>query len=304
MVATPELRWLTAPLVSALHAAEAMTSGRSLVEPSLAEALAEPVEGLAREIVAAKLPVSKFWGHLLPLAQGCGGTRQLAETAIVKTVGRIITLDSLAARIGTQLAAIDSAFRRAFPKLGEELPLRGGPLREQWEARGPGLLASVYRLTEDRLAVTNADILLVQPVLGGGGTAHLLYNSVRIEAVLANPVPELPEVVRLGWLLSQLNLEIPSLSERVNADRLPQVAQLAMLPVALKAGEDVELCRSDRKTLSRAIEVWNEVAPPQLDIADTLGEWWETYLESRPGWPVALAALDRMLAGEGEAPCR
>lgn len=295
MVATPEIRWLAAPLVSALHAAEAITSGRTLVEPRAAEALAEPVEGLAREIVAAKLPVAKFWNHLLPLAQGSGGTRQLAETAIVKTVGRTIATESLAARIGRELTALENNFRRAFPKLTEDLALRAGPLREQWEARGPGLLASVYRLTEERLAVPNADVIFVQPVLGGGGAAHLLYNSVRIEAVLANPVPELPEVVRLGWLLSQLNLEVPSLSERVNTDRLPLVAQLAMLPVALKAGEDVELCRSDRATIARALEVWRIASTAHLDMVDTLDQWWATYLESQPGWPVALAALDRMI---------
>src|SRR5205807_2111702 len=123
----------------------------------------------------------------------------------------------------------------------------------------------------------------------------------------------------------------PSLSERVHADRLPQVAQLAMLPVALQAGEDVELCRSDRASISRALEVWNicsplapreearllsrseratsrnatEGVPYRDEMADTLGQWWETYLESRPGWPVALAALDQMILGEGdEASCR
>lgn len=294
MVATPEIRWLAGPLVSALHAAEAITTGRTLVEPRVTESLAEPVEGLAREIVAAKLPVAKFWSHLLPLSQGCGGTRQLAETALVKTVGRTLGGESLAARLGTQLAALDAAYRRAFPKLAEELALRSGPLCGQWEARGPGFLASVYRLTEKRLAVANADVILVQPVLGGGGAAHLLYNSVRIEAVLANPVAELPEVVRLGWLLSQLNLEIPSLSERVSAEHLPRVAGLAMLPVALKAGEEVELCRSDRATLARALDVWTDSDA----MAETLSQWWETYLESRPGWPVALAALDRMIRDE------
>ena len=52
-------------------------------------------------------------------------------------------------------------------------------------------------------------MILVQPVLGGAGAAHWLYNSVHIEAVLANPVAELPEVVRLGWLLAQLNFDLP-----------------------------------------------------------------------------------------------
>jgi hypothetical protein len=298
---TPELRWLTGPLVSALHAAEAMTSGKTLVDVRLVEALAEPVENLAREIVCAKLPVEKFWSHLLPLSQGSGSTRQLAETALAKTVGRNINTDSVAGRIGTQLAVLDAAMRRVLPKLGEELALRAGPLREQWEARGPGFLHSVYRLTDPSLAVPTADVLLVQPVLGGGGAAHLLYNSVRIEAVLANPVPELPETVRLGWLLSQLNLELPSLGEKVLANRLARTAELAMLPVALKAGEEVELCRFDRPSVARAVETWRVAAPPNIDLVPTLFDWWDTYLESRPGWPVALGALDRMLHSNQDA---
>ena len=160
---------------------------------------------------------------------------------------------------------------------------------------GPGFLHSVYRLTSDELAVPSANVLLLQPVLGGGGAAHLLYNSVRIEAVLANAVPELPEIVRLGWLLSQLNLEVPSLSERVAAGRLPQTAELAMLPVALKAGEEVELCRFDRAGVARALAAWHVAVPANCDMVATLFDWWETYLETRPGWPVALAALDRMI---------
>lgn len=296
MIITPELRWLAGPLVSALHAAEALTTGRTLVEERVAAAIAEPVEGLAREIVAAKLPAT-LWSHLLPLAQGCGSTRQLAETALVKTLGRTAQTGPLAGRLGSQLAMLEAAFRRVFPNLNDELLLRGGPLREQWEARGPGFLHHVYRLADESLAVPTADVLLVQPVLGGGGAAHILYNSVRVEAVLANPASDLPEVVRLGWLLAQLNLELPALSERVPAQRLPRTAELALLPVALSAGQEVELCRFDRASVERALAVWQVAVPTEIDMVATLFDWWDTYLESRPGWPVALAALDRMIAG-------
>ena len=48
------------------------------------------------------------------------------------------------------------------------------------------------------------DVLLIHPALGGAGEAHLAYNSVRIEAVLANPNADLPEVVRLAWLIAQV----------------------------------------------------------------------------------------------------
>src|SRR5690606_23019649 len=91
----------------------------------------------------------------------------------------------------------------------EELELRSAPLREQWEARGGGLLATLARLTTAGLVPEMADVILVHPVLGGGGAAHWQYNSVQFEAVLANPLAELPEVLRLGWLLAQLNFDLP-----------------------------------------------------------------------------------------------
>jgi hypothetical protein len=37
------------------------------------------------------------------------------------------------------------------------------------------------------------------------------------------------------------------------------------------------------------------VGPEGLDLSDVVLTWWATYVESRPPWHVALAALDRML---------
>jgi hypothetical protein len=182
--------------------------------------------------------------------------------------------------------------------------------------------------------VPNADVVLVYPAYGGGGRAHLLYNSVRIEAVLTNPVPELPEIVRLAWLLAQLNIDLPAFSENLRPQRRNKIAQLAMLPATLQAAEEVELARCDPAAIRLALKVWNvgasrvltegqnEMSPQpassdwgleeattfnpsncsadavqdQGELTSVLFEWWQTYVESRPRWPTALAALDRMLA--------
>ena len=78
-------------------------------------------------------------------------------------------------------------------------------------------MAAIGRLTERELVVERADVILVHPVLGGGGWAYPPYNAVCFEAVLANPIAELPEVVRLGWLLAQLNLDSAGRSGRAAA---------------------------------------------------------------------------------------
>ena len=134
--------------------------------------------------------------------------------------------------------------------MAEELELRTGPLRLQWEARGPGMLRTIGELTEPELIVPSADVILVYPALGGGGDAQLPNNTVRIEAVLANQVTELPETVRLGWMLAQLHLDVPMYGENVHIDRLPHVARFAMLVPALQAAEEVELVQLHSRTRS------------------------------------------------------
>jgi hypothetical protein len=185
-----------------------------------------------------------------------------------------------------------AVLRSASPNALDELELRSRPLAEQWEARGPGLMAGVRRLVGDDLLVPAAKVLPVQPIHGSGGVAHWQYNSVRIEAMLANPSAELPEVVRLGWLLAQLNLDLPIYQGPMHRERLRIVGPAALLPPIVTAAAEVELVAGGVPTVAQAIELWG-LAP--LDSA-ILWDWWETYLASPPTWPVALAALDRMLA--------
>jgi hypothetical protein len=182
--------------------------------------------------------------------------------------------------------------------LVDDLALRSRPLRELWEAYGPGLLHSVARQTEEDVLVSRADVILVHPVLGGAGKAHLSNNSVRLEAVLTNNVPQLPETVRLAWLLGQLNLDLPKFSERVPADRLPYVAALAVLPVVLQAGHELELCQFNPTLTTLAIARWKLATSPEA-TAELVHLWWETYQSSPTSWSTALSALDQMLPADG-----
>jgi len=140
-----------------------------------------------------------------------------------------------------------------------------------------------------------AQVVLVYPALGGGGAAHLPFNLVHLEAVLTSPLPELPENLRLAWLLAQLGL--PALSDPIPGDRLPDIAALAMLPVTLQAAQDLQLVEASPEMLDRALSAWQILTPTSADPVDVLWRWWSTCLETRPRWDVALTALDRMLGG-------
>lgn len=292
--------WLSGGSTSCFHAAAAMLEGRVLADAGLNDALQEPVQALRGELSAVRIAPERFCEFLLPLSVGVEGNRELAQLTLAKIMGRNGET-AYVGRFAGLLADVKRAFAAAVPDLTGQLPLREGPIRVQWEARGPGLLFNIKQLTEADLLVEEASIVLVYPALGGGGIAHLANNSVRFEAVLANPHEQLPETVRLGWLLSQLNLDLPKYSERIPRDRLRAIIALAMIPAALASAAEVELARNDAVTLALALQSWRGAWPasfsfaPEIDLADVLTPWWETYQTSKPPFEVALAALDEML---------
>ena len=122
------------------------------------------------------------------------------------------------------------------------------------------------------LARQEAEVVLVYAYQGGGGAAHLPYNSARIEALETDQDEQLPEVVRLAWMIAQLNVDLPLFSESIHRDRLPLVASLAMLPPTLNAAQDAELARCDSTTIRRAVGAWIARQPGSADPADALSK--------------------------------
>jgi hypothetical protein len=288
------LRWIASSSASAFHVAEAIARGQSVTDEGLVAVLAEPAMRLKELFETAQPPGDALWQHITPLAAGIHNNRELAHVVLTKAIGRGSRHAALVDALAAAITSLKSAHQRAAPNCIEQLELRSGPLREQWEARGPGLLAHIGRFTQEDLLVADADALLVQPVSGGGGRAHSPYNSVRIEAVLANARPELPEIARLAWLLAQLNNDLPANQGNLPRGRATEVGGLALLLPVLTAAEEVELGRCDSATLIAALQTWQPTAS-EAAVAGTLEEWWQVYSQTRPVWPVALAALDRML---------
>lgn len=292
-----QLRWKASFSASCLHAAACMHEGLPIADSTIAATLQPAVEALVGELTACGFAVDRALPLLTGLAAEYENNRQLIETASKRSQGTEGLGEAAVSRLAGSVADLEAAWLREQPNLVEELAVRGGPLREQWEARGPGLLREVERLTAEDLIVPSAEVILVSPIVGGHGRAHLRTNRVSFEAVLANPHTDLPEPLRLGWLLAQLNLDVPLLSEPIPQHQLPRLAGLATLPLVLSAAETVELAGLDEQTLRRAIDCWHL---PQLpdDTAGTLLDWWNAYRPGSTRWPVAMAALGQML---GEA---
>jgi hypothetical protein len=220
--------------------------------------------------------------------------RELALSALTKVVGRGRGGPHVE-RLAGLLTGVEQAYFRAFPQLADELDLRSRPLRELWEAHGPGLLAAVGRLTDKRLIPDEATAAVVQPFAGGGGAAYAPCNTLTIEAVLANSLPRLPETLRLAWLAAQLNADLPDFVELLPPGTSEQTVALAMLPAVLDAAADLELVRPADELLPEAVDGWEAPLPAGGQTIAVVGNWWRTHRASPAPFNVALTALERLL---------
>ncbi|MCA9247025.1 MAG: hypothetical protein KDA42_07920 [Planctomycetales bacterium] len=290
-----DLRWLASMSGSCFYAARAIIRGESIIHRQLAEAMRMPAHRLAAELQMNKIDRERFLEHVSALACNIENNDQLAETTLIKTLGKNNTDIHVAHALSGRFADLESAFHQACPTVIDELAVRAEPLQNQWEAHGPGLLHVLAQMTHASLIPERADVVLVIPILGGGGVADLPYNSVRMEAVLADPVAELPEYLRLAWLISQLNLDIPVFCERIPGRRVPRAAAFAMLPAVLAAAEEMGVAKLDQATVERALVAWHVEWTMLPEIAQMLLNWWNTYRAKRSRFSLALTALDRML---------
>lgn len=288
-----EIRWLVSVSASCFHAVGEMLRRRRLVDTALSEQLTQPVDQLHSYCQAWGVDAVVLVDHLTAISIEPLSVDDQARRAIRKAVGEA-GMAQIIKPVVSWIQHVQSRFVELYPRSLEELELRSSPLREQWEARGPGLIAQLRRLLGADFLAENADAILVQPVMGGGGTTYPAYNRVSFEAVLANPIPDLPEVVRLGWLLAQLQLDLPIAQGNLSSQRTREVGAIALVPPSLAAAHEVELTGPMELMLPRALDAWRL---PPVD-SDTLLAWWESYLSARPAWSTALAALDRLLSEE------
>ncbi len=86
-------------------------------------------------------------------------------------------------------------------------------------------------------------------------------QSIRHRSGACQPVGRTPEVVRAGWLVSQLQGDVPIFVEQVHREGPNRFVALASLMVILAAAETIELSRCDEATIQLAIENWQIAIP-------------------------------------------
>jgi hypothetical protein len=289
-----ELRWKASLSATCLHAAACRRAGLAAADAALEQAVGAAADQLGAELAAANWPMDAVLAQLAALAAEHENNRELvarcaARLRLPPVAGSVLV------RVAGAIADLEAALVRTQPTLVDDLAVRGGPLREQWEARGPGLLREVARLTEDAVVPEAAEVVLVAPYVGGHGVAYAAYNRIVFEAVLVNPRPELPETVRLAWLASQLNSDLPRYGDVLPSGRAARAFRAATIPAVLSAAETVELTSAGGASIELALDAWRLGDQLPAGAADTLRSWWQTWLDHPASWPIAVAALDRML---------
>lgn len=285
-----ETRWKASLSVSALHAATCHAQGLGGVDPEFACLIAEPTDMLVATIRTYHLDPLDLLPAFTNWASDFENNRQLVEIALGRAYGIHPVPPSLVSPLAAAIAHLESVVLAARPEIVDELALRARPLQQQWSARGPGLMKELARLTAENFVASAAEIMLVMPWIGGAGRADSKNNRVLIEAVLANPHADLPETLRLGWLLAQLNVDLPEYAEAIPTGRCKYFAKLAAVPAILAAAETVEWSSCSAATIERALECWH-IARYDKQLADVLFRWWRTYCEGKQPWAIAWRAL-------------
>jgi hypothetical protein len=200
---------------------------------------------------------------------------------------------SFTSQLNRVLGDGERAVGRLYPNLPEELRLRMRPIREQWESRGPGLIASIaenvgYCHAFDRLP----RVFLVKPALGGAAIPFPQLNAIVFEAVLANPQPDLPEVLRLAWCVARLMSH-----ELCGSDKWKSsVHEIAAVLPCLAAGESMEVCRLSKALFQVAIETWCAPLPHDFD-SDIIWDWWHS-LRRPIDWPTSVRQFTQQSADQ------
>lgn len=293
------LKWQASELLSCLHCAWCGVEWPQQVpqlSPELRKA-AHDLHACLCKSVQAEPSNGDNWRVLHALATESKDPGVLAERYLqLPASPHNCTADSLP---GT-LQRLLEVFQDGAPRFYEEMSLRTGPMRQQWEAYGPGLLNLIRRSLKLEPGDDAANVCLVQPVLGGYGQVYPETRSILLEAVLTNREPMLPETLRMAWLLSQLRMvgmPVNSSETTVDANR---VRSLATIPATLQAGADLGIAEYSVAACGASIAVWQaDLHMHQIPdwLPQCLMDWWDGYQSQAIPWEDACQELFGLMAG-------
>lgn len=146
----------------------------------------------------------------------------------------------------------------------DELRLRSMPARDQWLGYGRGLLKAMASQLADRgiplkspptAGQTERPFVRIVPIMPlgpRGGAVAVSPNTIFWEAHLFNPLPGVPEVIRLAAAVALLHVDEAGRDTNFRA---------VVISAALSAGQTLDLVPSTDKALAEVQGGWVDLVP-------------------------------------------
>ncbi len=289
------VRWTAATEFIAAQAAYVVATSMPCTDPKTEALLIGSVADINNRLLSASIDVAKFWNEYLDGRLSDQDLSPAVTSSLLVAGCNEMQLEQTAKTVARRLTDARAAFFGRYPKLSEQLELRGRPLRERWDTYGEGLLRGVERQIwnnsppEDWWTGRTVG-LLTQPLVGGfGGIGdnESLPHRFWIEAMLTDADPAVPEVLRIAWLMTSLAIENHTQGRSTGTSTvLPW--HYASVPLVLAAAADVELVAADDLPIERAMGLWKF---GDQTAAKKVAAWWKDFSAQPEALPVALKKL-------------
>mgnify|MGYP001812900974 FL=1 len=290
-----KIRWVASVELSVAHAAFVVATAARCSDSKTEQLLVPPVTDINNRLLSASLDIGVFWEQYLMEVLRETDMQQACSIALMWSGCSEMQVETTSKAITSRLSDSRLAFLQRFPKLAEQLQLRAGPLRDRWETFGPGLLGQVggkiWGEPPNDWWPPTIDALMVQPMRGGDGGYDAERHRLWMEAVLTDVDSEVPEVLRMAWLITRIAIE-EYIRQKSSDQSLATPWSLVSIPLVLAAGAELELIRSDPLPIRRAMELW-QIGDDAT--AKTLSSWWEEFEQTSTPLPAALKVLKQRL---------
>lgn len=291
------VRWVSRPDLSVAQAAYVVATGAKCVDGKTEQRLIDSVTSINTRLISGSIDASQFWTRYRSEMVGSDDVQRGCASALLAAGCSEFQVEQTSKAIASLLSECRIEFVDRFPKLADQLTLRGRPLKDGWDTFGAGLLNEIARRIwgdqkPKRWWPARVDGMLIQPMRGGDGGIQPDAKAFWIEAMLTNVDPGVPELLRIAFLLTWLASESQPARQTPDA-ALSRAWQLATVPVVLAAGQELEQIRAPELPIARALELWLSV---DKTVADKVVFWWQQHGEKMTALPVAVHDLARMLA--------
>lgn len=203
--------------------------------------------------------------------------------------------------------------------MAEQLRLRYAPLKQAYEAFGPGIIRSIGNRIWNGSPPkdwwpSKVTVHAVQPICLGAAGRSSSQTTLWIEAVLTDISPFVPEWLRLVHQLTEMAIDThtrthasnssgahnQSTSNNSNAIELPW--SMALVPLILDEAKDRGLVPGADIPLAAALDLWQVKGTKRHDLesfTSVLGSWWAKIGSQAQAFPIALKQLSSQLAEAG-----